>query len=148
MDGNSWSSRFATLLCYNSVVIKIEPKYVEYFYTNLHPWTHYIPVKDDLSDLHENVEWALNPENEATVQDIIMAANEWCIRRMVPDELAHDLLDIWEAYVRNLNRADPNWQKKSLQLKSTILSATSILNLIRLRGPPVLNDVAKIAIQV
>jgi lipopolysaccharide biosynthesis glycosyltransferase/LPS sulfotransferase NodH len=125
MDGNSWSSRFATLLCYNSVVIKVEPKYIEYFYSSLQPWTHYIPVKDDLSDLLENVQWALNPDNEETVQDIITSAKEWCTLRMVPDELAHDLLDFWESYVRHLDHANPNWQELWIQKKSEILAATS-----------------------
>jgi Glycosyl transferase family 90 len=135
MDGNSWSSRFATLLCYNSVVIKVEPKYLEYFYNDLEPWTHYIPVKDDLSDLHENVVWALDPKNEATVVDIIASANEWCTERMVPEDLAHDLLDIWESYVRLLDRADSNWQKEWMKTKSLILSATSRYDLFRLKEP-------------
>ena len=133
MDGNSWSSRFGTLLCHNSVVIKIEPKYVEYFYSDLGPWTHYIPVKDDLSDLHENVAWALSPNNEGTVKDIITSANEWCSQRLVPEELAHDMLDTWESYVRLLDRADPDWQKEWLEKKSLILSATSSLDLFRLK---------------
>jgi lipopolysaccharide biosynthesis glycosyltransferase/LPS sulfotransferase NodH len=129
MDGNSWSSRFASLLCYNSVVIKVEPKYIEYFYSSLQPWTHYIPIKDDLSDLLENVQWALSPDNEETVQDIITSANEWCTQRMVPDELAHDLLDVWESYVRHLDHANSNWQELWIQKKSEIFSATSKLHL-------------------
>jgi lipopolysaccharide biosynthesis glycosyltransferase/LPS sulfotransferase NodH len=133
IDGNSWSSRFATLLCYNSVVIKVEPQYVEYFYNDLEPWTHYIPVKDDLSDFNENVAWALDPQNEETVKDIISSANEWCSQRLVPEALAHDLLDTWESYVRLLERADPNWQKEWIKKKSIILSATSNLDLFRLK---------------
>jgi hypothetical protein len=133
MDGNSWSSRFSSLLCYNSVVIKVEPQYVEYFYSDLKPWTHYIPVKGDLSDLHENVVWALDPENGETVKDIISSANEWCTQRLVPRALAHDILDIFESYVRLLDQADPEWQKVWLKMKSVVLSATSILDLFRLK---------------
>jgi hypothetical protein len=111
MDGNSWSSRFGSLLCYNSAVIKVEPKYFEYFYADLKPWSHYIPVKNDLSDLHEKVQWTLNPENEAAVQDIIYTANQWCWQNLLPEQLAIDMLDIWESYVRQLDRGDPNWRK-------------------------------------
>ena len=32
IDGHSWSGRFGSLLCLNSVVLKIDPSYVEYFY--------------------------------------------------------------------------------------------------------------------
>jgi len=132
MDGNSWSSRFASLLCYNSVIIKVEPQYVEYFYSDLKPWTHYIPVKDDLSDLEENVAWALDPTNEGTVKDIITSANEWCAQRLIPDELAKDLLDIWQAYVRLLDRADPKWQKLWLEKRKQIVSKTSDLDVFQL----------------
>lgn len=136
MDGNSWSSRFASLLCYNSVVVKIEPQYVEYFYNDLQPWTHYIPVKNDLSDLNENVAWALDKANEETVQEIINSANDWCAQRMVPEDLAHDLLDTWESYVRLLYRADPGWQKQWMSKKSALLSATSRFDLFRLKDIP------------
>lgn len=112
MDGNSWSSRFGTLLCYNSVVVKIEPKYYEYFYPELKPWTHFVPVKDDLSDFDLNIGWALDPKNEKAVRSIVEQANDWCSRRFLPDELARDQLDIWESYIRELNRADPDWTSK------------------------------------
>jgi hypothetical protein len=126
MDGNSWSSRFGTLLCYNSVVIKVEPKYFDYFHSELKPWTHYIPVKDDLSDFQENAAWALDPKNEVAVKNIIATANLWCSNRILPNELAKDLLDIFESYVRLLERADPNWvevwrKKKEAVMKSSHL---------------------------
>jgi lipopolysaccharide biosynthesis glycosyltransferase len=132
MDGNSWSSRFGPLLCYNSVVIKIEPKYVEYFYGEVKPWVHFIPVKDDLSDLHENVAWALDPENEAAVKDIINAANQWCSHRFLPDELARDMVDIWESYVRKLDRGDPNWQATWNRKREQISSPSSDFDLFQL----------------
>lgn len=45
MRSNSWSSRFGTLLCYNSVIIKVEPEHVDYFYLKyLEPWKHFVPV--------------------------------------------------------------------------------------------------------
>lgn len=123
MDGNSWSARFGTLLCYNSVVIKIEPKYFDYFYTELKPWTHFIPVKNDLSDLQENVAWALDPQNEIAVKNIITSANQWCSQRIIPEELAIDLLDIFESYVRLLDRADANWIYEWQKAKQEIMSS-------------------------
>lgn len=126
MDGNSWSSRFGTLLCYNSVVIKVEPDYFEYFYADLKPWTHYIPVKHDLSDLHENVQWALDPKNEAVVKDIITSANQWCSHTLISSELAANLLDIWEGYVRLLDRADSNWQTAWDTKRDELFAASDI----------------------
>lgn len=132
MDGNSWSSRFGTLLCYNSVVIKVEPQYVEFFYSELRPWVHYIPVRDDFADLEENVAWALNVANDAQVQRIIGAANQWCSKRLVPDELARDVLDILEAYVHRLNQGDPTWQTRWQRKREEISSSLSAFDPIRL----------------
>jgi hypothetical protein len=37
----------------DSVVWKVEPAYVDYFWFELKPWIHYIPVKADFTDLVE-----------------------------------------------------------------------------------------------
>jgi hypothetical protein len=130
MDGNSWSSRFGTMLCYNSVVIKVEPKYTEYFYPELKPWKHFIPVKNDLSDLDKNVQWATDAKNEKAVLDIIESANDWCANRLISVELARDQLDIWESYVRRLDRADPYWTEKLKAVKKE-LSERSDFDMIK-----------------
>ena len=50
IDGNGWSAQFGNLLCFTSVIIKVEPKDVEYFYKDLRPWVYYVPVQWDLLD--------------------------------------------------------------------------------------------------
>jgi hypothetical protein len=43
IDGNYWSSRFGKLLCYISVIVKLEPKHVDYCQLKyLEPWKQYI----------------------------------------------------------------------------------------------------------
>ena len=120
VDGNSWSSRFGELLCYNSVVLKVEPKFVEYFYKDLEPWKHYIPVKYDLSDLLELSAYAVNPKNREHIQEIVANANEWCARRMVRRELGKDFLDVLETYTKFLGRGDPQWSTKWSEYKTSI----------------------------
>jgi hypothetical protein len=122
LDGNSWSSRFGSLLCFNSVVIKVEPSYVDYFFYDLLPWKHYVPVRDDLSDLQENVAFVLDPANEDIVREIVAAANQWCGERLVRTELARDLLDLWETYVEMLDRADPMWTAAWKQKKPEVFA--------------------------
>jgi hypothetical protein len=113
IDGNSWSSRFGALLCYNSVVVKVDPKYVDYFhFKDLRPWTHYVPVKHDLSDLVEQAAFVTDPANDEAVREIIANANDWCQRRMVWTAIADDVLDIWDAYVRLLGKADAGWMEE------------------------------------
>lgn len=109
IDGASWSSRFEKLLCYNSVVVKMEPKWVDYFHFSLEPWVHYIPVRDDLSDLIPNVKWAMADENEEAVKTIIQNANAWCAENYTYSKIALDVLDLWNTYAGWLEIGAPDW---------------------------------------
>ena len=112
VDGLSWSSRFVTLLCFNSVVLKVEPEFVDYFHGDVQPWVHYIPVASDLRDLEEMAAYANDPANDASIQRIIANANAWCHARLVHSRLADDLLDTWSFYVDQLYNNDPQWQDR------------------------------------
>jgi Glycosyl transferase family 90 len=133
-DGNSWSSRFGRLLCSNSVVLKVEPQYVDYFYKYLEPWGQYVPVREDLSDLLEKVEWALHPRNADQVQGIISRANQFCIQHMLHSSVTRDILDIFEAYVTSLDRHDPQWSNKWQPLKRQMLSNQESYRMQRMTG--------------
>ncbi|KAJ6584860.1 glycosyl transferase family 90-domain-containing protein [Mycena capillaripes] len=64
VDGNTFSGRFLALLKSGSLVFK-STVFEEYFNDWILPYEHYIPVKPDLSDLVEKVEWAIAHEGEA-----------------------------------------------------------------------------------
>jgi hypothetical protein len=119
IDGNSWSSRFGKLLCYNSVILKVGPRYVDYFYKTLIPWVHFVPVRHDLSDLLEMAEFVVNPANANNITTIIYNANQWCRKQLTYSYIARDLLDIWEDYIHHLDRGDPTWTQTWSQWKST-----------------------------
>jgi hypothetical protein len=93
----------------SSVVVKVEPQYVDYFYKTLHPWIHYVPVRYDLSDLLEKAEWVLDPVNHDAVLKIIDAANAWCHTHMTHQSIILDMLDVFEAYVSFLDRGSADW---------------------------------------
>lgn len=121
MDGNSWSSRFGALLCYNSVVVKVEPEFVEYFYfQGLEPWKHYIPVGADLTDFLRVATFVTDLENQQAVQEIVANANSWCREHLTLAALAEDLLDIWDVYLRYLDRGDQAWPFVWAKEKETI----------------------------
>ncbi|XP_065578859.1 protein O-glucosyltransferase 2-like [Artemia franciscana] len=65
IDGTVAAYRFPYLLAGDSVILKQNSKYYEHFYKSLKPWKHYIPMKEDLSDLIEKIEWAKNHDLEA-----------------------------------------------------------------------------------
>lgn len=56
--------RLPYLLAGDSVVLKQESTYYEHFYNELRPWEHYIPIRADLGDLLEKVQWARDHDEE------------------------------------------------------------------------------------
>ena len=61
IDGNSnaWTGFFWKLFC-KSVTLKVSSSYEQWFYKDLIPWTHYVPIAADLADLHERVDFVVN----------------------------------------------------------------------------------------
>ena len=58
IDGTVAAYRFPYLLAGGSVTLKHNSKYYEHFYKDLESYVHYVPYKDDLSDLQEQLQWA------------------------------------------------------------------------------------------
>lgn len=85
VDGTVAAYRFPFLLAGNSVVFKQDSKYKEHFYDDLVPWEHYIPVKRDLSDLVERIQWA--KENDETVRQIAMAGQRFAQSNLMPQNI-------------------------------------------------------------
>jgi len=74
VDGTVAAYRLPYLLLGNSAVLKQESAYFEHFYSSLEPFQHFIPLKRDLSDLIQKINWA--KENDEKVADIVKAANK------------------------------------------------------------------------
>lgn len=55
---------FQWRLLSNSVILKPDSNEVQWFYRDLKPFVHYIPVKSDLSDLIEKLDWAKEHDSE------------------------------------------------------------------------------------
>ena len=74
IDGNSaaWTRGYWQLFS-NSVMLKQNSKYVQWYYGLLKPYIHYIPFDYYCSDLIEKIQWAKN--NEDKVREIIINAN-------------------------------------------------------------------------
>jgi len=152
IDGNSWSSRFGSLLCYNSVVLKVKPSYVDYFFLqpDLLPWRHYVPIAPDLSDLLDKMKWVVDPANDAAVRQIVANANDWCRRRMTHESIVDDVLDIWDRYVQylaidgvhnkssNSGNGGFNWipQWSAAYRNQLFSDAPESLRLTKLESPP------------
>lgn len=58
VDGDTCAwVRFLYQMLSGSVPLKVETSKIEWFYKDIQPWVHYVPVKEDFSDLLENIEW-------------------------------------------------------------------------------------------
>jgi len=75
LDGNcaSWPGAYWRLHT-NCVVLKQSSEQIQWYYSLLKPWIHYIPISSDLADLIEKIKWAQNNDNK--VKEIIKNANE------------------------------------------------------------------------
>jgi hypothetical protein len=68
IGGNGYSGRLKYLLFSKRPLLLVDRNYIEYFNDDLIPYTHYIPVKMDLSDLLEQVNWMINnPEKSLEI---------------------------------------------------------------------------------
>lgn len=67
VDGTVAAYRFPYLMLGNSLVLKQDSPYYEHFYTHLKAGVHYIPVRRNLSDLIDKINWAKNSDAEAEV---------------------------------------------------------------------------------
>lgn len=67
-NGQGHSGRLKLEMFSGRVIFLIERRYEEWFYPELKPWVHYVPVKQDLSDLLENIEIVKNsPDLEKNI---------------------------------------------------------------------------------
>lgn len=57
IDGHVSAFRLSAMLKLNSVILIVESKWKMWFSDLLVPYEHYVPIKSDLSDLYEQIEW-------------------------------------------------------------------------------------------
>lgn len=64
IDGNVSANRISYELGMNSVILIVESKWKYWFSELLIPYTHYIPIKADLSDVFEKIIWCKKNDDE------------------------------------------------------------------------------------
>ena len=92
-------------------MIKVQPQFGGYWSHELEPWTHFIPVQADLSDLKTQVQFAISDKNQKQVQDIIENANDLCKRKMTWEQHTLDFLWTLLDYAELLDKA-PRFNEK------------------------------------
>lgn len=75
IEGWGYSGRLKYLFWSHRPVLLVYRNHKEYFFEHLKEWVHYVPVKQDLSDLIEKTKWCL--ENEEKAKEIAENAYEF-----------------------------------------------------------------------
>lgn len=96
LRGATYSSRTKYLLFSKRVVFIQHFVYKEWFYNKLQPWIHYVPLKDDLSDLEEN--YNIVRDNPHVEELITNSAYQFAINNLTFDHA----LQRWHTVINNL----------------------------------------------
>lgn len=104
IDGTVAAYRLPYLLVGDSVVLKQDSIYYEHFYNELQPWKHYIPVKSNLSDLLEKLQWAKDHDEEA--KKIAKAGQEFARNNLMGDDIFCYYFKLFQEYA-NLLVSEP-----------------------------------------
>jgi glycosyl transferase family 90 len=83
IDGNSNSWSFLLKLLMGSCILKVGSNWRQWYYTDLRPWEHFVPVRNDLSDLEMRMNWCLSNTRQA--EEIALAGMNYA-RSLVFDE--------------------------------------------------------------
>jgi hypothetical protein len=89
----------------------VQPANKNFFFDELKPWVHYIPVASNLSDLIDAVHFAISNETVSKVRLIVHSANEWCRKRVTKERFASDAFWMLNTYVRLLGTNETRWRQ-------------------------------------
>ena len=75
IDGNAstWDAT-AWKLNSGSVILKTDSNWIQWFYDDYKAWIHYVPIKDDFTDIQEKFKWC--EENQEKCEIIIYNAKQ------------------------------------------------------------------------
>lgn len=93
IGGNGWSGRLKFLLFMRRPLFLVDRNYIEYFYKDLVPFVHYIPVKMDLSDLLDKYMWAINHPKKT--KKIAKRAYKFAVENFTEEKICERILYVW-----------------------------------------------------
>ncbi|XP_070192308.1 protein O-glucosyltransferase 1-like isoform X2 [Littorina saxatilis] len=109
--GVAASFRLKHLFLCDSLVFHVGDEWLEFFYPAMKPWVHYIPVKQDLSDVRELLEFAI--ANDKVAKEIAERG-----RQFIWDHLRmEDVSCFWEKLMKRYAKLIKHKVKKNKSLK-------------------------------
>ncbi|XP_036869024.1 protein O-glucosyltransferase 1 isoform X5 [Manis javanica] len=83
--GVAASFRFKHLFLCGSLVFHVGDEWLEFFYSQLKPWVHYIPVKTDLSNVQELLQFV--KANDDVAQEIAERGSQFIMNHLQMDDI-------------------------------------------------------------
>ncbi|XP_071961633.1 protein O-glucosyltransferase 1-like [Antedon mediterranea] len=106
--GVAASFRFKHLFLCSSLVFHVGNEWLEFFYPAVKPWVHYIPVKQDLSDARELIEFA--KANDEVVQEITQRGRDFIWDHLRMEDVQCYWLKLLKAYAKQAQ-----WKPKKVK---------------------------------
>jgi len=94
IGGNGYSGRLKFLLFSNRPVFIVERNYIEYWHNQLIPYVHYIPVREDLSDLLIQIIWA--EANPIKCKEITTAAFNFAQNNLTTENFTKRIAEVYQ----------------------------------------------------
>ncbi len=102
VDGNTFPSSVSWQLLSNSIMLWNESEYIEWFYGALEPYVHYIPFKQDLSDLEEKILWLR--QNDEKAREIAQNATQFALEHLSNESIILYFYKLLHAYAALQNK--------------------------------------------
>jgi hypothetical protein len=95
---------YAWRLLSDCCVLKVDSIVFQWFYHDLKPWVHYIPIKQDLSDLVEKILWLQQHDDEAYA--IAVNGQKFALEYLKVDDFFEYAKMVLEIYSEKQQQAD------------------------------------------
>ncbi|KAL4151888.1 hypothetical protein PRNP1_008825 [Phytophthora ramorum] len=118
VEGHCAANRYAFLMRLGSVILKVESRCVAdemWYYPVLKPFEDHVPIKADLSDLAEKIQWCR--EHDDKCQQIAARANE-LYDKFVSKEAIHDYMEVICNRVAERFQITPTWYNRPEDVES------------------------------
>ena len=101
IGGNGFSGRLKWLFFSKRPLLMIDRNYIEFFYHDLKPYVHYIPVKMDLSDLVEQAKWV--KANHDKCLEIANNAYDYALSNFTEDKIIDRVYYVYNNIIADKN---------------------------------------------
>lgn len=98
IDGfsNTWDATIWKLMS-GCVLLKVDGVWEQWYYNKLHEYIHYVPIKDDFSDLNEKIEWCIN--NDYKCKEISDNAYNFVLNELTFEKAQDYTINVFKKYI-------------------------------------------------